>query len=87
MRSSTHAISATPSMSAGVHSATRSLSGVLKSWWETYWLNRAQRATVLILSSLDDHTLRDIGLGRSEIGSLVYGQPSERTLRYDRRWR
>jgi hypothetical protein len=39
-----------------------------------YWTRRAERATVLILRSLDSRTLKDIGLHRSEIESVVYGQ-------------
>lgn len=40
--------------------------------WRTYWARKAQQTTVLILRSLDDHTLKDIGIDRSEIESVVY---------------
>jgi uncharacterized protein YjiS (DUF1127 family) len=46
--------------------------------WAAYWNGRAQRATVLVLQSLDSGTLKDIGIDRSEIGSVVYGRPDDR---------
>ena len=45
---------------------------------------RAQRTTVFMLHGLDDHTLHDIGVDRSEIEFVVYGKPSDRRLRYER---
>lgn len=41
--------------------------------WRKYWRRRAERATLFILHSLDDRTLKDIGMDRSEIESVVYG--------------
>ena len=55
--------------------------------WRAYWQGRARRATVELLHSLDDRTLRDIGVGRSEISSLVYGRHGDRTRSYDEAWR
>jgi len=63
----------------------RRFTGFLKRGWDALWAHRAQQATVRILRGLDDDTLRDIGLDRSEIQSLVYGQTGERRLRYDPR--
>ena len=37
--------------------------------------HRRLRATINILNSLDDRSLRDIGLGRSEIEGAVRGLP------------
>jgi uncharacterized protein YjiS (DUF1127 family) len=48
--------------------------------WSAYWQRRTQIATMAVLSSLDDRTLKDLGLHRSEIGSLVYGTRRERRL-------
>ena len=50
------------------------LSDAVRSAWAGYWTRRAERATVLVLRSLDSRTLKDIGLHRSEIESVVYGQ-------------
>ena len=50
------------------------LSDAVRSAWAGYWTRKAERATVLILRSLDSRTLKDIGLHRSEIESVVYGQ-------------
>jgi len=55
----------------------------LRRWWETYWARRAQRASVHLLSSLDDRTLQDIGVNRSEIESIVYAKSGERLRRYE----
>ena len=50
------------------------LSDAARRAWAGYWTRRAERATVLVLRSLDSRTLKDIGLHRSEIESVVYGQ-------------
>jgi uncharacterized protein YjiS (DUF1127 family) len=47
--------------------------GVTRRAWASYWTHRAARATVGILHGLDDRALKDIGLDRSEIESVVYG--------------
>ncbi|HEX5997783.1 MAG TPA: DUF1127 domain-containing protein [Hyphomicrobiaceae bacterium] len=51
---------------------------VTRRAWTHYWTRRAARATVGILSALDDRALKDIGFDRSEIDSVVYGDGSER---------
>ena len=66
--------------------ATRAGSRIAKAW-RAYWHRRAKRVTVELLQSLDDRTLRDIGVGRNEIGSLVYGRRGDRTRSYDEAWR
>ena len=40
--------------------------------WASYWAYRAQLAAVAMLHSLDDRALKDIGLDRSEIESVVH---------------
>jgi uncharacterized protein YjiS (DUF1127 family) len=44
--------------------------------WSCYWTRRAANATVAVLHTLDDRALKDIGLDRSEIESVVYGDGS-----------
>jgi uncharacterized protein YjiS (DUF1127 family) len=78
----THAISATPSIS--VRAATQGLGQILKRGWDAYWRRRAKRTAVMMLHSLDDHCLHDIGVDRSEIESVIYGKPGDRRLSYER---
>ena len=85
MMSNSHAISTAPSTSARHHK--QGAGSVFKSWWDAYWTMRARRTTVMMLRSLDDRSLHDIGVDRSEIESVVYGKPSDRTLHYQRNWR
>jgi uncharacterized protein YjiS (DUF1127 family) len=66
--------------------AARAGSRIAKAW-HTFRQWRARRATVDLLHSLDDRTLRDIGVGRSEVTSLVYGHPRDRTRCYEETWR
>ena len=54
--------------------------------WRAYWERRARRATIALLHSLDDRTLHDIGVGRSEISSIVYGRHGDRTRSYEEAW-
>lgn len=60
--------------------------GFARRTWRTYWERRARRATVLILCSLDERTLRDIGINPSEIESCVYSKGGDRLRRYNERW-
>jgi uncharacterized protein YjiS (DUF1127 family) len=46
--------------------------------WGAYWDYRARCATVLLLEALDDRTLKDIGLRRSEIRHAVFGSDTAR---------
>ena len=61
--------------------------GRIAQAWRSFWQWRTRRAAVDMLHSLDDRTLRDIGVGRSEITSVVYGRPCDRTRRYNEAWR
>jgi uncharacterized protein YjiS (DUF1127 family) len=45
----------------------------LQRLWRAYWQCRTRRAAVLTLQALDDRTLDDLGLSRSEIVPAVYG--------------
>lgn len=80
------AMAATPSLREHPQAGLLGVAGTLKRWWSAYWMRRAQRSTVMILRSLDDRALHDIGIDRSEIESVVFGTPAERRLRYDSAW-
>lgn len=58
----------------------------LRRAWRGYWERRARRATILILCSLDERTLRDIGISPSEIQSCVYSPSGDRLRRYNDTW-
>jgi uncharacterized protein YjiS (DUF1127 family) len=80
MSHATHALSGSASASHGNAGA-----GLLSRVWAAYQTRRSKRATLRILRELDDATLRDIGLSRSEVESLVYGTPGDRRVNYDGR--
>ncbi|MFZ1104995.1 MAG: DUF1127 domain-containing protein [Hyphomicrobiaceae bacterium] len=60
--------------------------GLVRKAWRAYWDWRARRVTVMILSSLDARTLRDIGISPGEIESLVQCHDDRRHRRYDASW-
>ena len=68
-----------------VSPATRG-GGIVARYWRAFWDRRARYATEMLLHSLDDRTLKDIGLSRSEIGSAVHGG-GRRHPTYDEAWR
>jgi uncharacterized protein YjiS (DUF1127 family) len=70
---------------AAADSLLQKAAGFLKRGWDAYWTRRAKRATVLMLGALDDRSLHDIGLDRSEIQSVVYGAPQDRLQRFESR--
>lgn len=52
-----------------------------KAGWQAFLLRRRLKATVFTLRGLDDRTLSDIGLDRSEIESVVCSKSHERRQR------
>ena len=82
-----HERSFSPSAAAPdcVSPATRS-EGIVARYWRAFWDRRARYATEMLLHSLDDRTLKDIGLSRSEIGSVVHGG-WRRHPTYNEAWR
>jgi uncharacterized protein YjiS (DUF1127 family) len=57
---------------AGRASVGRRVADMAQHAWSRYWTRRAEHATVGLLHALDDRALKDIGLDRSEIESVVY---------------
>lgn len=55
-------------------------SAIIAGWWAVLRQRRRDRLTRRILEGLDDRTLRDIGIDRSEIASIV------NTRAYGRHW-
>ena len=66
---------------AGRSSVGHKVADMTRHAWTRYWTRRAERAAVAMLYALDDRALKDIGLGRSEIESVVHGTaPGERRI-------
>jgi uncharacterized protein YjiS (DUF1127 family) len=72
----TSAFHAWPQTSALTLRLTRALQGA----WSAYWTRKTERATVMILRSLDDRTLKDIGMDRSEIESVAHNAGCDRRV-------
>jgi uncharacterized protein YjiS (DUF1127 family) len=58
----------------------------LRGLWRAYWARRARRASILLLGSLDDRALADIGLARSEIESVVSDRSGQRMRSCEPDW-
>lgn len=69
---------------AGAAEAVERVGAILQRIADAYRRRRARRYSVQALASLSDHALKDIGLHRSEIVSLVEAQEDrdERRRRY-----
>jgi uncharacterized protein YjiS (DUF1127 family) len=63
-----HALPTAPHQS---RSLAHHVLGLARRAWTAYWTRKAEQATLVILRSLDDRTLKDIGMDRSEIESVV----------------
>jgi uncharacterized protein YjiS (DUF1127 family) len=68
---------------AGQFSIGHRLSELGKTWWRAYWRRRSERATIVLLHSLQDNVLHDIGIDRSEIESVVHTRSRGRLQRFD----
>jgi uncharacterized protein YjiS (DUF1127 family) len=70
-----------PTPRAAKATLMRRVTAVARTWWHSYRLKRRQRATVRMLHGLDDRMLKDIGLARNEIESVVATKCAGRRLR------
>ena len=58
--------------------ALRAVPAAFAHWWSAWQERRWRQANEALLRSLDDRTLKDIGIERSEIGSLFAPDTSDR---------
>jgi uncharacterized protein YjiS (DUF1127 family) len=62
----------------GLRTAAWAVAATAGKWWRAYALRRERNAAVRELHALDDRTLKDIGINRSEIEWVVDGQDATR---------
>jgi uncharacterized protein YjiS (DUF1127 family) len=74
-----------PSHSMGANNGHR-LVQYLLDLWRAYWVHRARRASIVLLSSLDDRALADMGLARGEIDAVVRHKSRQRLRHYAPDW-
>jgi uncharacterized protein YjiS (DUF1127 family) len=75
----------TLNVEAFVGSASHRLGAAFSTAWRRYWAWRATRAAVVALHALNAHELKDMGIDRSEIESVVYGGTPGRHRASERR--
>ena len=73
--------------SARSHAVSARIGSIVRQLWRAYWDHQARRATIMLLHTLDDRALADIGFKRSEIDPAVFASTSDRLRRYDPKWR
>jgi len=66
-----------------VEGTERTFFGRLWAAYKAYRASRARRLGVCALEEMDDRLLKDIGITRSEILSIVYGSRDERRRSYE----
>ena len=72
------ALQAAASGGAAIRLLAKAVIAEAGNWWRTYTIRRARIAAVRELHALDDRTLRDIGVSRSEIEwVVVHGRPND----------
>jgi uncharacterized protein YjiS (DUF1127 family) len=62
----------------GLRTAAWAVAATAGKWWRAYALRRERNAAVRELHALDDRTLKDIGINRSEIEWVVGGEDATR---------
>ena len=68
-----------------VGSMSHRLGAAFNNTWKKYWAWRATRAAIFALHGLHDHELKDMGIDRSEIESVVHGAAPGRKRSTERR--
>ena len=63
---------------AGIIDLAEAVAATARKWGRAYALRRERKAAARELRALDDRTLRDIGVNRSEIDWVVYGRDQTR---------
>src|SRR6266568_4457751 len=63
---------------ASIRTVATAAAATAGKWWRAYALRRERNAAVHELRALDDHTLKDIGINRSEIEWVVDGRDDTR---------
>lgn len=58
----------------------------VSAWWRSYIVWRNQQLAIAALQRLDNRLLNDIGIDRSEIGSVVRTGGKERNPKFDGQW-
>jgi uncharacterized protein YjiS (DUF1127 family) len=72
----------TTSARVAENSRTGRLTAQLHAGWQRFLMRRRLKATIYMLQGLDDRTLSDIGIDRSEIEPLVNSKAAGRRQRY-----
>jgi uncharacterized protein YjiS (DUF1127 family) len=75
------------SASTLLHSKNRRLAALASTLWAAYRDYQSWRATERMLQELDDRTLKDIGLTRSEIEFAEFGKSVDRVRPKGLHWR
>jgi uncharacterized protein YjiS (DUF1127 family) len=70
-----------PTARVHAHGPLRLITALMTAW-QTFARRHRQRRTIAVLEGLDDRTLKDIGLYRSEIQSVVKTCGSGRRLTF-----
>jgi uncharacterized protein YjiS (DUF1127 family) len=67
-----------PLFAGALHDPLARVASTLRKLWKAYWRYRARKPTAITLQSLDDRTLADLGLVRTELSTMVFSRPADR---------
>jgi uncharacterized protein YjiS (DUF1127 family) len=77
----------TPAHLTVPHSAAARVATLWRKAADAFLDWQARRATRDMLRALDTRTLRDIGIDRNEVESVIHDMSRDRRRRYDADWR